>query len=859
MRLLYFFLVGVFLIFSPGPAAVGQGLDPSFAPSQLTAQGGGIFTTLQQPDGKVLITGSFQLMNGQASPRVARLNADGSPDLAFRAQAGSGPNGYITAMALQPDGKIILGADHYVDGYNGAPAQTLLRLNPDGSLDTSFNSGGNGWRNRPILSIAVQPDGKILVGGELGAVFNGQPTKGLIRLLPSGRLDASFSTGSRFVSSARSGYGQVRKIIVQPDGNIMVAGEFGVVGGQASDAIVRLLPTGSRDASFASPLASHASVSDMVRQSDGKLLIGGYALTGLASDYNIVARLLPTGALDPTFTRINSLGASVDDLGLRTDGSILVTGRFSSIGGANRLGLARLSTTGTVDTTFATGGGTTRIVRSVVELTNGQYLAAGFFDSFGGLNSSGLVRLLANGNVDTSYTMLLETVSSGPLVPQNNGQLLLSSPILTKFNGQAVGSQGYPRFHRINANGSYNSLATLPPAVTRTNSGNYFYNAFPQADGTFYGTYQNSDSTAMVRRVLANGTFDPTFAAAELRWSRPYPPCCAGANNITLHPGGGVLVVGTYSRVNGLPRTYVARLLADGTLNTQFAPPTSAVWQVPSAGVGNTAGFRNAVGLPSGQTLVLWNDATRSYVARLNPDGNLDNTFSIGSGGGPSSVFSIIALASGNILANGDFTTFNDQAAPFGLVRLLPNGAPDPGFTTASVARTLVEQPDGKLIVMAPGATSQTERLVRLTTTGSFDTGFQPVLIGNESFSPAAAAVYLQPGTNAVVLSGDFTSVAGQPRFGLARLANTVLAVRSAAAAPLTEVFPNPAHEQLSVHLPAQPTGLATVADLQGRTVRRWALARTTDHLPLHGLAPGVYLLSVPTNVGTVRQRFAVE
>ena len=455
--------------------------------------------------------------------------------------------------------------------------------------------------------------------------------------------------------------------------------------------------------------------------------------------------------------------------------------------------------------------------------------------------------------------MLLETVSSGPLVPQNNGQLLLSSPILTNFNGQAVGSQGYPRFHRINANGSYNSLATLPPAVTQTNGGNYFYNAFPQADGTFYGTYQNSDSTAMVRRVLANGTFDPTFAAAELRWSRPYPPCCAGANNITLHPGGGVLVVGTYSKVNGLPRTYVARLLADGTLNTQFAPPASAVWQVPSAGVGNTAGFRNAVGLPSGQTLVLWNDANRSYVARLNPTGNIDNTFSIGSGGGPSSVFSIIALASGNILANGDFTTFNGQAAPFGLVRLLPNGAPDPGFTAASAARTLVEQPDGKLIVVAPGATSQTERLVRLTSTGSFDTGFQPVLIGNESFSPASAFVYIQPGTNAIVLSGDFTSVAGQPRFGLARLANTVLAVRSSASTPLAEVFPNPAHEQISVLLPAQPTGPATLADLQGRTVRRWALARTTDRLPLHGLAPGVYLLSVPTAVGIVRQRFAVE
>ncbi|WP_460503268.1 T9SS type A sorting domain-containing protein, partial [Hymenobacter agri] len=284
-----------------------------------------------------------------------------------------------------------------------------------------------------------------------------------------------------------------------------------------------------------------------------------------------------------------------------------------------------------------------------------------------------------------------------------------------------------------------------------------------------------------------------------------------------------------------------------------------AAWQVPTVGTGNTAGYRYAVGMASGQTLAVWNDATRTYVTRLNLDGTIDNSFSVGTGGGPNSLFSVAPLAGGKLLVNGDFTTFNGQAAPFGLLRLLPSGAPDASFAAASAARSFVEQPDGKLLVVAPGTTSQLERLVRLGTTGSLDAGFQAVAIGNESFAPANAVVYLQPGTNAIVLGGDFTTVAGQPRFGLARLVNTALATRAAAAVPLAEVFPNPAHEQLQLRLPATPTGPIILADLQGRAVRRWTLAQASGTVSVNGLAPGVYLLGAATAAGQSWQRVVVE
>ncbi|MDO7853622.1 T9SS type A sorting domain-containing protein [Hymenobacter convexus] len=853
MRCFYSFLLAV-LLSSSWLSAAAQQLDLSFAPSKLTSPGGGVLTSLKQPDGKVLIAGFFQLMSGQPSPMVARLNADGSPDLAFRAQAGSGPNATVTALALQSDGKILVAGEGYLSGYNGATAQNIIRLNADGSRDTSFGSSGAGWRG-PVRSMAVQADGKILVGGELLCTFDGQPTNGLVRLLPNGQRDTSFSIGTGFSSQYGGSYGQARRIIVQPDGNILVAGQFDAVNGQAISAIVRLTPTGARDATFTSPLTNGAFVFDMTRQADGKILVGGNTVTNRG---DVVVRLLPSGAFDPAFAAVSSSGV-IFSLGQRADGTILVSGSFSTLGGSPRNGVARLTALGLLDASFATGAGSNSSVMNIVELNSGQYLAVGFFNEFGGQNANGVARLLASGAVDTSYSLLLEYVASGGLVPQNNGQLVLNSYNLGSFNGQAVSNQNNPYSHRINADGSYNAPLLLPAPYTRPSGNAYSYNAFPQPDGTVYATYQNSDSTALVRRVLANGTFDAAFTAAELKWSRPYPPVGLGAT-ITVHPGGGLLVSSGAAKVNGQSRPGVlARLNADGTLNTQFAPPTGAAWQVPTVGTGNTAGYRYAVGLANGQTLVVWNDATRSYVTRLNLDGTIDNSFSIGTGGSPSSLFSIAPLAGGKILVNGDFTTFNGQAAPYGLLRLLATGAPDPSFTAASAARSFTEQADGKLLVVAPGATSQTERLVRLTTTGSLDAGFQAVTIGNESFTPAAAAVYIQPVTNAIVLGGDFTSVAGQPRFGLARLVNTALAVRAATAVPLADVFPNPAHGQLNLRLPAPPTGPVLLTDLQGRTVRRWPLAQANGTVPLAGLAPGVYLLGIATAAGQGWQRVVVE
>ncbi len=864
MRFFYSFLLSTVLLLGSACCATAQALDVNFS-SGLLAAGGIVQAAIKQPDGKVIISGDFHLFNGQASARVARLNADGSPDLSFRAQAGSGPDGTILSLALQADGKILLGAQYRMTSYNGQPVQSIVRLNPDGSLDSSFGAGGTLWQGGFIGAIAVQADGKILVAGNASSTFNGQPTKGIIRLLPSGQLDTSFAIGTGLLL-ANGGGGFIIKLLVQPDGAILAGGQFSSFDGQSRPLLVRLLPSGSLDTSFAS-LASvtptNGYLADIARQPDGKLVLGGDYLTGTNSNGIDMIRLLPNGTLDPTFSS-NQSHSFVASVSVRPNGTILAAGSFATFGGSPRGGLVRLSSTGAVDPTFATGGGTPSLILTLVELNNGQLMAGGGISRFDGQPANGLVRLTTAGGLDASYPGSLDlVVGNGQLTALNNGQLLLNG-LFTTIGGQAVNypTGNGPHFFLLNANSTYNSQPALPAPSPRAAGGTYYYDVMPQADGTYFAAYQSTDSAMQVRHILGNGTFDAAYASVLVQFNPTnaggYPSCCGGIT-FKPHAGGGLLVRGAFYKIDGQPRRYLARLNADGTLNPQFAPPTNAVWQVPNVGVGNTAGFRDAYGLANGQTLVLWNDNTRSYLVRLHVDGSLDNTFSIGTGGGANALFSVLPLAGGKILVTGSFTVFGGQAAPYGVVRLLANGTPDASFTAASAADNAVEQPDSKLVAVAPGATIQRQRLLRFNTDGSLDTGFQVLIVGNESYRPAAARVYLQPGSNALLLTGDFTSVDGQPRFGLARVVNTTLAVRSATAALLAEVFPNPAHELLSVRLPAAPTGPATVADVQGRLVRRWVLARATDNLPLHSLAPGLYLLSVPTAVGIVQQRFAVE
>jgi len=177
-------------------------LDGSFNPGtgvQNDGNPGGIRSLVVQSDGKVLIGGGFNTVNGTNRNRIARLNANGSLDGSFN--PGTGVAGaYVSAIALQPDGKVLIAGDFYA--LNGTNRNNIARLNASGSLDTSFDPGTGENSNRTVLSVALQPDGKVLIGG-MFTIINGMNRSRIARLNANGSLDGSFNPGTAVNGVAR--------------------------------------------------------------------------------------------------------------------------------------------------------------------------------------------------------------------------------------------------------------------------------------------------------------------------------------------------------------------------------------------------------------------------------------------------------------------------------------------------------------------------------------------------------------------------------------------------------------------------------------------------------------------------------
>ena len=161
-------------------------LDTSFNPGSVANSG--VLSIASQPDGKILIGGWLTQYNGTTRNDIARLNSDGSLDTSFN--PGSGVHGSISSIALQPDGKILIGGEF--TQYNGTTRNNIARLNPDGSLDTSFDPGSGA--DSSISSIALQPDGKILIGGGF-TEYNGTPRNNIARLNSSGGSSSGSCVG----------------------------------------------------------------------------------------------------------------------------------------------------------------------------------------------------------------------------------------------------------------------------------------------------------------------------------------------------------------------------------------------------------------------------------------------------------------------------------------------------------------------------------------------------------------------------------------------------------------------------------------------------------------------------------------
>ena len=320
-----------------------------------------------QPDGKIVIGGNFTAYNGDpnASDGILRLNKDGTIDTTFNYGAGNGTLGSVNAVVIEPSGKILIGGNF--TSYNGdaSASDNILRLNANGTLDTTFNYGAGFGADATVNAIILQPDGKVIVGGDFTSYnSDNSASDKVLRLNPDGALDKVFFN----YGAGKGANANVRALALQTDGKILVGGDFNAYNGdaQTSRCIMRLSALGELDTSFNYGLNMGAdfAVRAMVLQPDGKIIIGGdfFAYNQDAAANDRVARLNSNGSLDASFNY--GLGRGADNpvfaLALQPDGKVVIGGSFSSYSGDQNAGnrVLRLNTVGAIDTSFNYGSPT---------------------------------------------------------------------------------------------------------------------------------------------------------------------------------------------------------------------------------------------------------------------------------------------------------------------------------------------------------------------------------------------------------------------------------------------------------------------------------------------------------------------
>jgi uncharacterized delta-60 repeat protein len=598
-------------------------LDLSFNP------GAGTDNTVSaiaiQPDGKILIGGNFTSYNGTAINRIARLNSDGTLDASFVVGAGADNN--VTEILLQPDGKIIIGGTFL--NYSGTAKNRITRLNTDGSIDAGFTIG-TGFNNA-VSALAIQTDGKIIVGGGFTS-YNGTARNRIIRLNTNGTLDASFTIGT-------GSNGAINTIVVQPDGKFTFGGTFTTYNGTGRTRVARINADGTLDASFNPGTGANSTVDAMAIQADGKLLTAGVLTVYNSAVVNYLTRLNTNGTKDVVFNPGNSANNVITDIGIQSNGKILIAGTFTSYNGAAVTRLARLNVDGSLDVSFNPGTGANSTINAIAIQSDGKIIIAGAFTNYGGTARNYIARVNSNGTIDASFNPGTgASAAINKVVIQADGKIVIAGTFLT-YNGTTVN-----RVARLNTNGSLDASFTMGTGFNNTVSSLLLQNDGKIILGGVFTTYNGITNNRIIR-LNADGTADAGFTIGT------------GANNsvnaIELQADSKILIGGAFTNYNGTGRNRIARLNTDGTLDVSFTPGT---------GANNTVTY---IALMSDNKIAIagsfttYSGTARARIALLNPTGVLDAGFNPGAGAA-NTINSVKIQSDGKILVAGSMTSYDN-------------------------------------------------------------------------------------------------------------------------------------------------------------------------------------------------------
>ena len=689
---------------------------------------------IQPLDSRILVAGNFFYGGSASRSYLIRFNSDGTEDTAFTANAvvnGATArfNVYPNALAVQSDGKILVGGPF--TSYNAQTGKSyFLRLNSDGTEDTVFTAiatinGVTAKFNNTVYTIAVQPlDGKILVGG-IFTDYNTQAGKSyLIRFNSDGTEDTTFSTNAVVNGVSARFNTSVTTLAVQSDGKILVGGAFTNYNAQPGKSyVIRLNSDGTEDTAFTANAVVNGvtakfsgTVNTITAQSDGKVLVGGnFTSYNAQSGISYLIRFNSDGTEDTTFSTnavvnggLARFNGSIGTIAVRSDGKILVGGSFINYStqiGKNRS--IRLNSDGTEDTafnlTYSQNGFISTTVKSITNNNKGHIIIGGDFVNVGSTGRSYFRLMTQSGIEDTAFTT--NAVVNGvtakfitgvfTVAAQSDNKILVGGGF-NLYNAQV----GRNKLIRLNSDGTEDTAFTTAAVVNGTTArlSNTVNIIAVQPDGKILigGIFINYLGTgkSYLSRLNANGTEDTAFTTAAV--VNGVTARFNGAiATIAVQTDGKVLVGGsftTYSAQTG--KNYLIRFNSDGTEDTAFS--TNAVL-LGASSAKLTAAVSTIAVQPDGKILIggaftgYASSSGKNYLIRLNSDGTEDTTFStnaVVNGVTPkfTTVVNTIAVQSdGKILVGGAFLNYNAQLGKSYLIKLNSDGTEDTDFSTNAV------------------------------------------------------------------------------------------------------------------------------------------------------------------------------
>jgi len=542
-------------------------------------------------------------------------------------------SGAVNSMALQTDGKLVIGGAFTAVDSSSARYH-LARLFSDGSLDTTFFNTGSGVSST-VWSLAVQTDGRIVIGGDFTSI-NGTARTRIARLNSNGTVDGSFLPTNTI-------NGSVLAVAVQTNNAVIIGGSFNQ--GTFPTWNARLNADGTTDTSFSS--FPNGAVNAIAIQTDGKIVIGGAFTTVNGATRNRIARLNADGSLDNTFQNgLTGASSNVRCIQIQSDGKILIGGDFTTVNGTSRSYVARLTTTGALDTGFNSYPGANGAVYALAVQPDGNVLIGGTFSAYASANLSRVARLYPDGTRDTTFTnfginSIIQTVAV-----QSDGGILIGGIFTTINNtnwsylGRLYGNLYPPEFvvQPVSRNTNVGANVTFSAQVSNPTTTSFQWrlngNNISGATGTSYSLYNVQLSDAGNYSVFVTDAVGGTSSSNAVLNVGIAPAITGQPSSLTVLQGQSATFTVT---ATGTPLNYFWKkngTFITGQTNTSlnFASVVATnaatytcqvsnfLGSITSTGAVLTVAYAPAISVqPVGQTIGVGSNFTVNVTATGNP------------------------------------------------------------------------------------------------------------------------------------------------------------------------------------------------------------------------------------------------